>query len=71
MQSLFFPCMKERDKRGSARRVVLIVIAFLFEVKVLVAKSLPKYTGDLLIIYRCISRNGHVTKDIPKYFVLQ
>ena len=21
MQSLFFPCMKERDKRGSARRV--------------------------------------------------
>ena len=52
-------------------RPVLIVIAFLFEVKVLVAKSLPKYTGDLLIIYRCISRNGHVTKDIPKYFVLQ
>ena len=23
MQSLFFPCMKERDKRGSARRVML------------------------------------------------
>ena len=52
-------------------RPVLIVIAFLFEVKVLVAKSLPKSTGDPLVIYRCISRNGHVTEDIPKYFVLQ
>ena len=24
MQSLFFPCMKESDKRGSARRVALM-----------------------------------------------
>ena len=26
MQSLFFPCMKERDKRGSARRVSSLLL---------------------------------------------
>ena len=43
MQSLFFPCIKERDKRGSARRVL--------------EEQLIKPRTSFVLIY-CASRDG-------------
>ena len=45
MQSLFFPCMKERDKRGSARRV--FCCAYLLEKEAARSSLLGPETNQL------------------------
>ena len=47
MQSLFFPCMKERDKRGSARRVAVTRLDAKTEGKKVLLRKLASSIRDL------------------------